>query len=190
MTRVLLVAGTCGLFGWDKHASHSEWWRAGSPFARALELRGFELAGKADPYSWTGDLDGLVARHADWEAAGNALRWWAASNPVDAVVGHSHALQVIAYARLPVRRLVTVGSPVRQDMMDRLASLASVVGSWTHLWSPVDVWQLAGEIRDGSWWPRARRVPFAHNVEAPGRSHHGLLDVDLWHQLRAWRWLT
>lgn len=192
MAKVLLVAGTSGLFGWDAHArGHVDWWRTGSPFVQALEAHGHQLADPDDGYSWTGDLDGLIARDREWLEAGNALRWWwRAHGGADAVIGHSHALQVIAYARIPAPVLVTVGSPVRGDLMAEYAKLAAVVGRWRHLYSDADCWQILGEFRDGSGLGTWRRtLPWAENVFVPGRSHAGLLEPAVWDALGAWGWL-
>jgi hypothetical protein len=191
MARVLLVAGTAGLFGWDL-LGHSRWYTRGSPFVRALEAVGHELAAPDDPYSWTQDIDGLVAGHRAWEEAGNALRWWwRARGGADAVIAHSHALQVLAYARIPAPVLVTVGSPVRVDLMGRYTQLAGVVWSWHHLYSDRDVWQLLGEFGDGAGWLAYRRtIPWAENVLVPGASHSGLLEPMLWTDAGWWTWLT
>lgn len=188
MSQVLLIAGTQGLFGFDP-GGHSDWWREGSPFIQALEAHGHTRV-SSDPFSWTGDLDGLVGRHQDWEAAGNALRWWWGTHPpVDSVVAHSHALQVLAYAQVSVPVLITVGSPVRYDLLDAYRRLSTQIKHWIHLYSNSDWWQVLGELRDGGGWTVRRTITWASNVFLPGRSHTGLLDPTLWSTIKAWDWL-
>lgn len=192
MSRVCVIAGTSGLFGWDAHArGHVDWWRPGSPWVQALEAAGHQLADTADPYSWTGDVDGLVARDVDWIEAGNALRWWWAAHGIGvrAIVAHSHGLQVLAYAQIAVPALITAGSPVRHDLLGRYAELRAKVGAWWHLYSDRDAWQILGELRDGGAWMGWRRtIPGASNVLVPGQSHSGLMRPDVWTALGAWAW--
>src|SRR6266542_941457 len=175
MQSVILVPGT--FFKADG------WSSPGSPFCRYLESRGFT----AIPFrGWSGDVDGFTydplenGSHADWKAGGWALRYLLAREPYP-VIAHSHGGQVAALTaadtRTPLSALITVCTPVRQDMRPIYREARLTIGHWRHVYaSGWDLLQRAGELFDGhvGW---VRQMADAHdNVGIPGISHSKLLD--------------
>lgn len=210
--RVALIGGTWSWRGWR---TAGQWYQADSPFVAFLEAAGFEVAAKDRPFVWTSRVNGLwfqKNRHLDWDAAGANLALWldwndhtqGVTQPVDIVIGHSHALQVIAYAAAyhgaEIPLLVSVCSPIRDDMRATVQAARAHVGYWRHIASDwTDRMQWCGELCDGGWgirrnaiWSEHGRVVVAANesVRYPGLGHSGLLrdpqHFDLW---RSQGWL-
>lgn len=153
---IVLVAGTNS---WGNNDA-VDWYVPAHAFAKYLESHGLEVMSDSGmPFIWSTDLDGVVLdrkNHTDWSAAGAALSYFVRMHGVDEVdiITHSHGLQVVIFAiahyGLRVRRLVSVGSPVRKDM-EYLSSIAKQnIGKWLHIYSDKsDRWQWLGELFDG-----------------------------------------
>lgn len=191
--RAQLVQGT---WAWG-HKPGLQWWECTSPFCSFLKTLGIETIGGNRPFIWSTELDGLgwlqrrtVKRHLIWEAAGDNLYAYL-KPPLSLfddyvpitdrnVIGHSHALQVIAYAcaaGLKLNRLVTVGSPVRQDMADVYKAARPNIASWLHVHSDgSDRIQWFGELFDGHFGI-VREAPLAdRNVLIGNVAHSRLLN--------------
>src|SRR5678815_5146950 len=95
-------------------------------------------------------------------------------------------MAVVAYAcahGLRINRLLTMGSPVRQDMHAIYAQARPNIGHWLHLHSDrSDRTQWLGELFDGHLGI-VRNQPFADvNLGVPAVAHSNLLnDPDLFH---------
>lgn len=195
MTRFLPVAGTHGWRGQPVGG----WWQQGSPWLRYMREQGFAPYAPDRPFIWTTHLDGIwpfsgraCAQHLTWQAAGDNLYAYlvpplhggdangVAPRPIETrLVVHSHAAQVVAYAcarGLKVRRLITVGSPVREDMTSVWAAARPHIDRWVHVHSDhSDRWQWLGTIGDGVFGI-VRRMPLAdRNVSIRGVGHTGIL---------------
>lgn len=183
----ILVAGT--------HGHKNPWWHPGSPFMQALIAAGIRPADISDPYVWCTNLDGLFGSNKVWEAAGSALRWYAQAKirhyPVS-IVAHSHGGQVAAYAAahgLYVDKLITVATPVRKDMEDVYRAASMNIGSWYHLHSDSDFWQVLGALRDGAWGIH-REMPYADmNLMVRNVNHSEFLNPEMWEKNNWWDWL-
>lgn len=195
MTPVLLVQGT---HGWGRTTA-IQWWESCSPFCAFLQANDFAVLGGDRPYLWDTDLDGIgwlgkrpAKKHINWQAAA-----WSAYNylvpalvrdgfitdnyvPIAArnVIGHSHAMQVMAYAcsfGLKINRLVTIGSPVREDMMDVYKAAKPNIGRWLHVHSDgSDRIQWFGELLDGHLGI-VREQPYADENKLVAKVSHSKL---------------
>lgn len=207
-TPVLLIQGT---HGWGRTDQSQQWWDRRSPFCAFLEQNGVTVLGGARPYLWDTDVDGLGwlkrrphKKHINWEAAGWHLYdylWPSMSRDGFKVeeyvplkernlIGHSHAMQVITYAcsqGLVINRLLTIGSPVRQDMSEVYKAARPNIRRWLHVHSDgSDRIQCFGTLFDGHIGI-VRRQSFADiNLLVPKVSHSKLLNdpkcFDLWKQ--------
>jgi hypothetical protein len=212
MTRIVLIGGT---WSWRGHRTVGEWYQEGL-FTRFLEDAGYDVACKTRPFIWTSRVNGLwfqKHRHLDWDAAGANLSLfldWTDKSvgvkaPVDIVIAHSHALQVILYAcayhGASIPKLISVSSPVRHDMSHVAKQARPRIGKWLHLASDwTDRMQWLGELCDGGWrirrsavWKRHGEVIVAadRNVRYPGLGHSGLVrNPDLWPLWLSQGWLT
>lgn len=188
MTTVILIEGTWG----------GDWARPRSPFRRMLAANGF-YAVRFE--GWSGDVSGVPSllskgKHRDWIAGGFGLGYQLRGMNYDDVniVCHSHGIAPVLYQlvrmKVPIRRLISVCSPVRGDLQTQASGAVKRIGRWRHVSSANgDPWQRLGELFDGhiNWqFGRGqRRWPQAHeNVSIPGIGHSGLLNdprfLDLW----------
>lgn len=186
MTDVILVEGTFG----------GKWAQPGSKFRKALEGNGFR------PrlfQGWSTNVGGVPnilsgGPHSDWQSGGYALGYYLADLPFESrnIICHSHGINPVLYqAKLvghPIRRLVSVCSPVRSDMLETANEAKPLIGRWRHIADrDGDKWQRLGELFDGhlGWcktkWPQANE-----NVTVPHIGHSGILMEDELIQL----WVT
>lgn len=149
-----------------------------------LEVTGFEprlFRG------WSSDIDGLPSifglghdddgdPNTDWRAGGWSLRYYLSRIPFSErnLLVHSHGINPVLYqatlpangeAQVPIRTLVSVCSPSREDMQSRAeqAVIRGLIGRWHHVhaigW---DFFARAGQLFDGNvgWrlkWPAAHQ---------------------------------
>jgi len=208
--RYIPVHGT-----WSGHwgtGLEQHWWGTG-PFSAFMRAHGWEPARPRDPFRWSGDIDGLSGLahrflgrppdETDWLAAADAFRWYLGPLAMADrnVICHSHGLNPVlfacAHADTPtsIRTLVSVGSPVRADMLETATRARARIGCWLHLYDArFDKMGSWGQFGDGKfewWWsPKSRAHPAADlNVAVPLIGHSGLLEDDtlftLW-QARGW----
>lgn len=195
MTRFLPVAGT---HGWRGQQAGG-WWQAGSDWLAYMAGAHQCVPYNARrPFVWSTSLDGVrpfpwsPRRHLGWESAGHALYAYlqppelggedngVAPAPRDTrIVCHSHGLQVVLYAcaaGLRVQRLISVGSPVRDDMRSVADAARPQIRSWTHVHSDgSDRWQWMGALTDGALGI-VRAHPLADsNLRIPKVGHTGIL---------------
>lgn len=194
MTKALLVQGT---HGWG-YSDDLQWWDRRSPFCAFLRLQGIETLGGDRPFTWSTALDGIgkylqrsFKKHRTWESAGNALDWYCRPALMEKyddylplvdrnLIGHSHAMQVIAYAcaqGLKINRLVTISSPVREDMREVYAQARPNIGEWLHVHSDgSDRIQWFGELLDGHLGVVREQAFADRNVLVAAVSHSRLLN--------------
>jgi len=197
LTYYVAVPGT-----WATRRS-AEWSEDRSAFSKFMQGHYcYNMSGKASsPYYWSTDLD-LSGGHQDWRAGGAALTYYIAPPlfpshrypPADTnLIVHSHGLQVALYAcaaGLQINCLVSVSSPVREDMASIATRARKNIGYWLHIhsdWS--DRWQWFGTLLDGKFGI-TREHPLAdRNEEVEAAGHGGvLMDPNffhLWYQ-RGW----
>ena len=156
------------------------------------------------PFAWTTDAAGWqfwrrwgignkTADHRDWAAGGLALYAWIVPPlaperripPAETrVICHSHGLQVVLYAcmhGLQIDTLISIGSPVRQDM-DLVTMAARLnIRRWLHVCSDrSDRMQWLGTLGDGALGI-IRQHPLADvNHPLPSAGHSGVLHDPAW----------
>jgi hypothetical protein len=188
-THVVLYQGTHG-GAWAKDPL--------SPFRQRLREKRLSVTVFE---GWSMDVDGVpslwsAGKHADWIAGGHAGYYLLKTLPYEArnLIAHSHGVNPILYTcklhQLPIRRLITVCSPVRDDMQAIADAAKPHIGRWRHICSSRgDPWQRAGELFDGHFtWPfskAARQWRQAdENLSIPAIGHSKLLNdptfLDLW----------
>lgn len=204
------IAGTWGRGDPDDVSGSLLWWRPPSVFIANLTHAGLSVVSETDYYDWSTNLDGVRGRNDDWQTSGKALYWWwvAQGRPSLSLIGHSHAAQVIACALqysstmlIPMRldHLVTVGSPVREDMDIVWERTRWQIDDWTHLYTE-EVFNLFNQdlgYQEIGSRPHSGNFPFTRlmrhadrNVEiVPAVTHHGLILSHLWNEKDIWRFL-
>lgn len=96
------------------------------------------------------------------------------------LVAHSHGLQVVLYAcaaGLKIRRLISIASPVRADMMEIAKKARPNIEQWMHIYTDdTDRMQWLGTIGDGAFGI-VRPHPLADiNLCIMGVGHSGLVE--------------
>lgn len=184
----------------------TQWWHPSSPFARFMGRNGFNQIGSEDPFLWTTDLDGVSfwrrqRRHLDWQHGGWSLDHYIRPPLVQSaddivpyddrnIICHSHGLGVVLYAagvyRLRIKTLISVCSPVRDDLMEIGKAAREQIEFWLHISTDhTDVMQLLGNLCDGRI-KMARKHPLADlNDYVPGIGHSGILRDPVYFNL--WR---
>jgi hypothetical protein len=166
--RAVLVAGT---HAWRDITSR-DWYSPGSWFALELERLGVSPvfapdvfgSGRRVGFVWSTDVGGVGFGSGDlavWQAAGIQLFWWCvppwcpeARIPPDEllVIAHSHGVQPALWAfALGLRgRLLSIGSPIRKDMLPIAERARPNIARWVHVHSDgSDNWQWLGALFDG-----------------------------------------
>ncbi len=183
-TSVILVEGTWG----------GDWAHSRSRFCAMLRAQVFA---PMRFQGWTNNVDGVPnllshGRHRDWIAGGYALAYFLRGlEPADRnIICHSHGIAPVFYAivkeRIEIRRLISVCSPVRQDLQHQATGASHHIGRWRHIAAANgDMLQRLGELFDGHLGWGARKWTQAHeNLTIPGIGHSGLLNdpkfLDLW----------
>lgn len=181
------VQGTWSLYDKD---GKPQWWRPESEFSKFMLSKGLRILRPDDPFYWSTDVNGTkfwnrwfgdsTKDHGDWIAGGAALRYYLDRPCIKCgwhqeqvrhrnLIAHSHGLQVVLYAcaqGLRVRRLISVGSPIRADMFEGENSVAKKalknIDGWLHIHDNTltDRMQIFGEFGDGEFFGQSREVPF------------------------------
>lgn len=186
VTRPVLVAGTGA---WDADGA-VDWYCPGHVFGQFLVDQGTApLFDEQYPFIWSTNLSGFPffsrPNHLDWKAGAAALAYYVIAKKkqpgsTTALIVHSHGLQVALYAcalfNLKVRCLISIGSPVRGDMMATAEAAKPNIAHWQHVHSDhSDRWQWLGALFDGHFGI-VRKHPLADaNDFVPHVGHSELL---------------
>lgn len=180
----ILVPGTDSYDGDDD----LDWYCPKHQFGLYLTDQGAPpLYDEDKPFIWSTSLAGvpILTNKRQWHAGGAALSYFVIAKACvvgdkTAIIAHSHALQVVLYAcaehKLKVHTLISVGSPVRADMMEVARKARQNIYYWLHIYSDFsDRWQIFGEMFDGHFGI-VRAHPLAdRNDFVPDVGHSGLL---------------
>lgn len=182
---VVLIPGTGS---WDNLEGQLDWFHPQHAFAKMLQAEGVNLLFDEHlPFIWTTDLDGVPLldrkRDTDWAAGGAALCYFAKMHGVEDsidAIAHSHAIHVVLFAAahhgIKFRKLITMGSPVRKDMMNLAKVARQNIKEWIHIHSDSsDRWQWLGTIFDGRLGVRREHPLADKNVFVPKVGHSELL---------------
>lgn len=189
LTPTILVAGT-----WAAKANE-RWVDPRGDWVKNAVDHGVHFPWRAQPFFWSTALDGIGfgRRHLVWDAWGRQLARYAHNRTQDPVnvICHSHGGQVVAYALkygLEINVLVTVATPVRQDMLKLWKGFNHQIGMWYHVHTGKrDIWQIIGALMDKHFGIR-RKMPDADmNIDMAGEDHTSLLEAKLWNKHK---WFT
>ena len=167
MTQLVFVEGTWG----------GTWARARSPFSKMLREHNFA---PMRFQGWSKNVSGVPnilsrQKHSDWIAGGYALGYFLLGlDYMDRnIICHSHGLNPVLYCcvrmGVPIRRVVSICSPVRKDMrVQATGAIHKYIEQWRHVSSHDGDWmQRFGEFFDGEWAPfgvRKWEIPHAPNL--------------------------
>jgi pimeloyl-ACP methyl ester carboxylesterase len=191
MIRYIAIAGT---FGANKH----DWFADDSNLSQFLKKQHCEqlVVVPSNRYMWSTAVDGIGESEDTWDAAGRALAHYIAPpllgesllKPEETfIIAHSHGGNVVAYAcgkyGLKINGLITVGTPVRNDLNDIYKAASANISRHLHLYAGWrDYWQVWGSLFDGRFGIH-REHPFASwNSKVPKSDHGSILrDTSFFH---------
>lgn len=190
MAPTVIVEGT-----WERKYAGG-WADGDSKFVKAAVESGVVFVDRNDPFKWDTALDGIWGKNSSWISAAAELRWYVhhkTSGEAVNIIAHSHGGQVVALALsqgLRVSNLITVATPVREDILPFWEKGAPNLKRWVHIHSDAwrDRWQVSGSFFDGYFGLKKRMPPPAENIFEP-RGHSELLDSSLWSARGWWKFL-
>jgi pimeloyl-ACP methyl ester carboxylesterase len=195
---VVLIPGT-----WGEKRGETDWWRLGSVWNANLRNAGLALLDPTEAFEWSTALAISDGTDPTWRTAGLALKWYCeAKGPgfkALSLIAHSHGGQVVAHALasgLHVHRVITVATPVRQDMQDVWAlARPHIEDAWTHLYTEEEgePMQYLGSLPLGHAEDFTRSMPLAtKNIEVvPAVSHHAMMwPGDPWNRMNLWQYAS
>ena len=196
-TSVVLVSGTWG----------AQWAKPGSLLLQKFAQHNVEVLQPA--YEWSEDVSGIPSlwtggKHSDWRAGGYSFGLRMAQLPYRQriAIAHSYGGNVCAYGLIastavPIRRLITVGTPFREDMRAIWKLAEKNVGYHLHVCDPsVPMIERVAQLFDGRWGFRAQvGHPTADLVvKIPKSKHSKVLDheklVEQWESLGLMDYIT
>lgn len=174
MSTVILVHGTWG----------AKWAQPDSEFRKMLVRQRFFIA---PAFEWSGDISGIPSltangKHSDWRAGGASLSYFLRDIPYvnRNVIAHSHGGQCVAYCaaffKTPIRRLITVSTPPREDMESVWAAAKPSVGYHVHVTAKKGDWMIRwGQVFDSRWGWDSTLPSADQNLVLPDIGHSGIL---------------
>lgn len=171
---------------WD--LGNDAWWRHGSSFCELTARYGLVCEEQFETFYWSGLVDGINLKtvltlglirdqHETWDSAGLSLRNRLKLSELEGrnLIVHSHGLQVLAYSNILVNNIISVGSPIREDMFPLYELLEKNSNSWLHIYDEIwDKIEFLGQIGDGKWFG-SRNCPYAINHKLKKIGHSKIL---------------
>lgn len=205
-TIVIPIHGTFAL----KDENKSQWWYHGSQFEQYARAYGLYYLYPDRPFRWSSDVDGLginsligrKTHNNDWDAGGFSLENYLSGVPFEDrnLIAHSHGMQVVYNCNLQIRRLITIGSPIRWDVLKKAFGDEDIgkikekynerITKHLHIYEPGhDKWQFLGQIGDGRFG-KGKMHPLAHiNDPIKGINHSKILsDPNYFHYWKEREW--
>lgn len=190
-TWIIPIHGT-----WSLNQVHP-WWKINSDFEQFAKRHNiFFKQVNSEPFIWNDRIDGIgwkslfgiKDRHDDWRTAGFALRYYLQRIKLDDrnLILHSHAWPVYLYSNMPVRNIITVGSPMRADLYGLAleAKRSKLYNYHLHIYDQVfDKIAFLGQIGDGKWFGSrdCKTADLNHKLKNIG---HSRILTDLEHMIK------
>lgn len=172
-----------GTWSWDEDENHYQWWERGSTLTRQLSGLGLVLHAR-NPFEWSTDIDGDLfhKNKTVWKAAGKHLACHVERVPLEErnMICHSHGGQVLfycAYYGVKFNHVITVGTPVRNDMKAIVMAAKPNLGYWHHIMDSKTDWMaVAGGIFDGGFGIRHDFDQADSRSDIKGIGHSAILN--------------
>lgn len=149
---------------WAIDEKEIAWWKTSGAFSQFSARNNVFQLESQHPFVWSSDISGFKynltsgnAKHTDWRAGGYALAYYLQNtHPSNRnLIIHSHGLQVVAYAAVlgvQFNNIITICSPVRNDLKDAYEILNLKTNRWLHIYDNSDFIQILGQFGDGRWF--------------------------------------
>lgn len=177
--------------GTGDHTKPDAWFRGGLLVEYLAE---HDLTRVLPTFEWSGGLWGVPWDSGkDWYDPAKALWYYLRALPFwdRNLVAHSHGgnVALLTAEYLPIRTLITIGTPVRKDICAVAAKALAkgYIGSWHHVYDKSrDRIQWLGQMFDGRWFgDRAFGLPGMTDHPLKGIGHSKILhQPELFHHWR------
>ncbi len=173
------IAGT---WDWDEDKNKYLWYEEGSPFVTFMNDNNFFLRFPDCPFEWSTGLEGLpFTKFRQWKAGGRALGYYL-DNKLGAwpledknIIAHSYGLYVALYYAAwggKINSLISIGSPIRNDMKAIALLARPNIGKWLHLRDDrIDLVGVMGQMFD-SGFSLSRMNSWSHREDSLGHIGH------------------
>ena len=174
---------------WAIDDKQEAWWKTSGAFAQYARRFNLFQVSHLPPFVWTSDLNGFGfsllgprTKLVDWNAGGWALYYYLLHLPLHDrnLIVHSHGLQPLLFCcsyGLRVNNVVSVCSPIREDMSFVTDIARPNIKNWLHIYNTTDTTQWMGQIGDGKWFG-VRKSPHAnvnHQLDEKTKNNHSEL---------------
>lgn len=152
-----------GTWDWDDNTK-VRWYKSNSEFSLFMSLHGFHQLFPNTPFKWSMEIDGIPlpsrTKHSNWRAGAKALIYYLQLTEIPLhkrnIICHSHGLNVVLYAcgqeGLKLNNLISVASPIRNDMCEIADIAQDNIENWLHIRDARTDWRgTLGQIWDGKW---------------------------------------
>lgn len=173
---------------WGIDDGERAWWRPKSSFANYA--KNYNIIQLEDvPFIWSSDLTGFTynilgpkTKLTDWAAGGWSLYYYLRHVPVGDrnIIAHSHGLQCVLFAAsygLEINNLISVGSPIRNDMHQTTVIARNKIKHWMHIYDSWDWIQVLGGFGDGRFLGSRTSVHADINHKLKDINHSDVLKV-------------
>jgi hypothetical protein len=183
---------------WAIDEDEIAWWKETGPFSQFAKRHNI-IQHNYFPFIWSSDLNGAwynflsqKLKHSDWIAGGWSLYYYLESVPVHNrnIIAHSHGLQVVLYCAMfgmNINTLISVCSPIRNDMGEIAEMARPKIGKWLHIYDKWDKTQFLGGFGDGRWLKSREATIADENFKVDKINHSEILKKDekmhLWVQI-------
>lgn len=182
---------------WAIDEDQTAWWKPSGAFAQYSKRSGIIQSGHVEmPFIWSSDISGFKynlsngnSKHTDWRAGGYSLLYYLRHVPLEArnLIIHSHGLQPVLYCAsfgLELNNIISVCSPIRDDMMDVAESARPRIRNWLHIYNNKDIFQFLGQFGDGRFFGSRKSEQADENFLLDDIRHTDILKIgkrmDLW----------
>jgi hypothetical protein len=149
---------------WAIDENETAWWKTTGPFAQFARRNAMHQWNKLPPFIWSSDINGIgytflapKTKLVDWLAGGWSLVYYLQNVPEEHrnFIVHSHGLQPLLFCAsfgYYIHNVVSVCSPIRNDMEDITVRARPYIHKWLHIYDQADRTQFLGQIGDGNWF--------------------------------------
>jgi hypothetical protein len=181
---------------WAIDENELAWWKPTGAFALYSKRSDVIQYDKLPPFVWSSDISGFKynlasgnSKHTDWRAGGWSLYYYLKHVPLEDrnLIIHSHGLQAVLYCAqfgLELNNIISVCSPIREDMQAVTDVARLRINKWLHIYDNKDYIGWLGQFGDGRFFGSRKAIQADYNVLLTGIHHSEILKVggrmDLW----------
>ena len=192
-----------GTWDWDDNTK-PRWYKSNSEFSLFMSMNGFHHVFPNMALEWSMEIDGIPlpahTKHSNWKSGAKATLYYTQLTEIPLhkrnFIVHSHGLNVILYAcgqyGLKINNLISVASPIRNDMAEVADIARDNIEKWLHIRDSRTDWMgTLGQVFDGKIsWDRSNKWADDEDI-VQGISHSKIIrDKTCFHLWLERKWLN